>query len=255
MLQESNLMHADETGLYCNGKLHYAYVFSNKNLSYFNINKSRSKKALDEIELLDNFNGNLVTDFYAMYRKYPNITNYFCNAHLLRELTFIHEIDGKYWAKDLMDILLKLKNLNRNDKNFHSERERYIKLFDKIIKDNLKKETELQKNNKGSKEKKSKGKVAQTKSKNLLDRLKEYKDGYLGFVLKDNIPFTNNQAERDFRFIKVQQKISGTFRSFEGAENFLKISSIISTIKKQNLNVLTTLNNILLSKDITLNSG
>ena len=254
LLQESNLIHADETGLYCKGKLHYGYVFSNKNLTYFDINKSRSQKALDEIGILTNYTENLVTDFYAMYRKYPNLTNYFCNAHLLRELTFIYEIDGKYWAKRLIDVLINLKNLNKEDKDYHSKKKRYLKLFDKIIDDNLKIEIRLQENNKKTKDKKSRGKVPQTKSKNILDRLKKYKDGYLGFVLDDDIPFTNNQAERDFRFIKVQQKISGTFRSFEGAKNFLKTSSIISTIKKQNLSVLDSLNNILLQNNIPLKS-
>jgi len=255
ILQESKLMHADETGLYCKGKLHYAYVFSNNNLSYFDINKSRSKKALDEIGILTNYRGELVTDFYAMYRMFPNLTNYFCNAHLLRELTFIYEMDNKYWSKSLIDILVKLNNLDKKEANYKYKKENYLKQFDNIIENNLEIETRLQENNKKTKDKKSRGKVAQTKSKNILDRLKKYRKAYLGFVLNDNIPFTNNQAERDFRFIKVQQKISGTFRSIEGAKNFLKTSSIVSTIRKQNLNVLDSLNDILLQKTISLEPG
>ena len=257
-LLKSDLIHADETGLYCENKRYWGYVFSNTKFTYLDINESRSKKALDEIGILNNYAGNLETDFYAMYRKYPNIRNYFCNAHLLRELTFIHEIEGKYWAKRFMTTLLKLKNLDRAQSNFISQRNNLVSSLKLIIKNNLDIETRLQEENLKNLEKerlkkglkKKLGKKAQSPSKNLLDRLSKYIDGYLRFAYDIRIPFTNNQGERDFRFLKVQQKISGTFRTENGARNFLKIASVISTFKKQNLNVLEGLQDILLGKTI-----
>lgn len=202
--------------------------------------------------------GNLVTDFYAMYRKYPNIRNYFCNAHLLRELTYIHEIEGKYWAKRFMNTLIKLKNLDRTQNNFISQRNDLVSSLKLIIKNNLEIETRLQEENLRNLEeerlrkrlKKKKGKRAQTPAKNLLDRLDKYIDGYLRFAYDIRIPFTNNRGERDLRFVKVQQKISGTFRTLDGAKNFLKRASVISTFKKQKLNVLESLQDLLLGKTI-----
>jgi transposase len=255
---KSDLIHADETGLYCENGRYWCFVFSNTKFTYLDINKSRSKKALDEIGILNNYTGNLETDFYAMYRKYPDIKNYFCNAHLLRELTFIHEIEGKYWGKRFMNTLLKLKSLDRTQNNFISQRDDLISSLKTIIKYNLEIETRLQEENLRNLEeervkkrlKKKIGKKAQTPANNLLNRLNKYLDGYLGFTYNIVIPFTNNQGERDLRFIKVQQKISGTFRTLNGAKNFLKRASLISTFKKQKLNVLESLQDLLLGKTI-----
>jgi len=259
----SDLIHADETGLYCNNKRYWGYVFSNKSFTYLDFNKSRSKNALDEFGILNKYTGKLMTDFYAMYRKYPNIDNYFCNAHLMRELTFLHEIDGKYWAKRFFNILLSLKNLDRKAKNYKKEKKHLIYLLKSIIKTNLSIETRLHEENVKKIEeerlkkdlKKRRGKFAQTNAKNLLDRLNENLEGYLGFAHNINIPFTNNLAERDFRFIKIQQNISGTFRTEEGVSNFLRIASVISTLKKQNLNILESLKTILLGKKLILDYG
>ena len=82
---------------------------------------------------------------------------------------------------------------------------------------------------------KKRGRVKQTKERNLLERLKTYKESVLMFAKKAIVPFTNNQAERDLRMAKVKQKVSGTFRSVRGAEAFCTIRSFVLTVQKQNL--------------------
>ena len=96
--------------------------------------------------------------------------------------------------------------------------------------------------------KKTKGRTAQAKGKNLLDRFVKHKEEVLRFSADFAVPFTNNLAERDLRMIKVKEKISGTFASFRGGEIFARIRGYISTVKKNNRSVLEELNNVLNGK-------
>ncbi len=251
-LQNSNVIHVDETGFKVENHRSWCFVFSNEFFTFLDFNKGRSYDALREIGILNDYNGNIITDFWPIYRKFENITNSFCNAHLLRELAFVSEIEKRTWADEISNILSTLNNMSKDKSSLYIiKRYLLIRKFDKIIKNALISEIpfleKIPKPNRGRKK--------QTASKNLLDRLQKYKDGYLRFAFDNNIPFTNNQAERDFRFIKAQQKISGTFRTTEGAKNFLQISSLISTFKKQNIPVLEALKDMLQDKKIVFENG
>jgi transposase len=107
-------------------------------------------------------------------------------------------------------------------------------------------------------EKKKPGRVAQSKGRNLLDRLRDFKEAVLGFMNSFFVPFDNNQAERDVRMLKVQQKISGTFRSERGPIDYCRIMSYISTIRKNSINAIEAMKSVFLGTPILpdgLNSG
>lgn len=105
------------------------------------------------------------------------------------------------------------------------------------------------------KEKKSRGRPKQSPARNLLDRLRNHRDAVLAFLIHPAIPFDNNQAERDIRSIKVQQKISGSFRSAYGADNFLRVKSVISTLKKQGKSIFHAIQELLETDTIQLDDS
>jgi len=241
-LKRSERINADETGLYVENKRGWAFVFSTERLTYIAFNKNRSFKALEEIGILTDYKGSIISDFYPIYRKFPDIKNFFCNAHLLRDLTFVTDIEKRNWSKEMIDLLLNLKKLTEK-KPFGFIIRRYFmsKKYDLILNRGFKEELIFKNTNKN------------THSYKLLNRMLMYKDGIIGFVYFNYIPFTNNQAERDIRPIKVQQKISGTFRTKKGADNYLIVKSVISTLKKQKMPVLDSLNKIFNNQPLTFN--
>ena len=89
------------------------------------------------------------------------------------------------------------------------------------------------------------GRLKRTKAHNLLDRLRTHQASVLAFLRDPSIPFTNNQAEQDIRMLKVQQKISGCFRTLEAARTFARIRAYVSTARKHGLNILAALQDTL----------
>ena len=239
-LLNQNLLHADETGVNIGGNINWIHTITNKKLTFYHLNKKRGNDAIKDINILPNYQNILIHDFWQPYNKYENITHAYCNAHIIRELQA--EIDNnKYkWAKDLQKLL---KNINKHIKKQRekgilsltdSKIQKYSNYYDKITQNALKYYDDPPDNI----PKKKKGKKKQEKGKNLLDRLIKYKDGILLFMYNFSVPFTNNLAERDLRMIKVKQKISGCFTSFKGGEIFCRIKGYISTLKKNQKNVL-----------------
>jgi len=236
----SPLIHVDETGINICSKGHWIHSASNENWIWIFPHEKRGKEAMDEIGILPNFLGVMVHDHWKPYFKYDKCVHSLCNAHLLRELTRSFEQDGMNWANKMISFL---ENLNKevNDRDGildeNSAKDR-LKEYEKILDDG---ELECPLPEKEEEQKKKRGRVARSKSRNLLERFLDFEEEILRFMRDKKVPFTNNMAERDIRMTKVHQKISGCFRSKEGADIFCSIRSYISTCKKNNYCVKTAL--------------
>ncbi len=277
-LVNSPVGHSDESGIkgFVEGivKKKWLHVFSTSDLTYYTIHKSRGKKAIEDMNIIPNFNGTLVHDFFSTYLSYDNCIHAFCNQHILRDLQRV--IDTSYWekkwAKKMKNHLYYIKSVVDRAKAKgktqldDSTIKRLSDRYDKILKEGKKcynipsiKGLITKDKNKSSihipliddelppppkvKNKKKKEKK-QSFGKNLYDRLLKYKDPILLFMYDFNVPFTNNQAETDIRMIKLKQKISGCFRSVSGEKYFCCARSFISTMIKQDLNIFEYLSKV-----------
>ena len=230
----SDVVHFDETGLRADKKTKWLHSASTSRWSYYTFHQKRGSDAMDEANILPQFNGIAVHDHWKPYFKYT-CRHALCNAHHLRELIFIFEHDKQKWAKQMIELFLEIKQsvekakCNGAKSLARSKIENFQKRYHKIIDHGFKLNPHYD-----PKRKKKK----RTKAQNLLHRLKLFGEQTLAFMYDFRIPFDNNLAERDIRMIKVQQKISGCFRSNQGAEIFCRIRSYISSAKKQGYNIL-----------------
>lgn len=238
-LVEADVLHADETGCYINGKRVWLHTASTPELSYFEPHASRGKQATDEIGILPRFEGCLVHDNLAFYFLYQLAEHGLCNAHHLRELLAVAEMEGQTWAEQMSLFLLAAKALvaeayKAGETSLPPEvRQRMEQLFEAIVvlgmEENPLPEAQFPPQRKG--------RQAKGKARNLVERFALRKAEILRFVHDFQVPFDNNQAERDIRMMKLQQKISGCFRSWDGARQFARLRSYLSTIRKQGLSV------------------
>jgi transposase len=231
-LLAAKVLHFDETGMRCEKKLHWIHTASSETATFYGMHAKRGQEAINEFNILPQFQGTACHDHWFPYFAYTQVKHGLCNAHHLRELTYIHEQEREEWAKEMKDLL------------FHAKKEveahfdlRYlpenIKLqiewdYAKILLKGFEYHEQLPALPKGKR-----GKQKQRDGKNLLDRFKAKQDCVLRFMYDFFVPFTNNLAEQDIRMTKVKQKISGCFRTHEGGKFFCRIRSYISTARKQ----------------------
>jgi len=236
----ATVSHYDESGMRSQGILKWLHSASTSKLSYLEMHRKRGKEAMDDIGILSDFKGVAVHDCLASYWNYPCI-HALCNAHLLRELIFIGETTGQGWAEEMIGLLLEIKeavDLRRLDKKASLPKgglSKYIKRYDALVAGGLVENPEQ------SKPAGRRGRAKQTKARLLLLRLQGHKDEWLRFAADFNIPFDNNEAERNLRMAKVKQKVSGCFRSDEGEKSFTTIYSFIQTLKKNGAAVFSEL--------------
>lgn len=236
---QAEVGHADETGFYISGQRHWLHTVSTQELTYFEPHRNRGQKATDAIDILPRFTGTLVHDAWQTYFKYQLLRHALCNAHHLRDLTAIVESDQQQWATLMIMCLLSAKQLVEEARQVGKSElsdgclHRIHQVYDAIVSIGLA-ENPLPNIHPPPKRR---GRRKKTKSRNLVERFDKHKDAILRFVHDFKVPFDNNLAERDIRMMKVQQKISGCFRSQQGAEQFCLIRTYISTIRKQGLNV------------------
>ena len=234
-LASSQRLHVDETGINIVGKRQWLHSAGNDDWTYYFPHDKRGSEAMDAINIIPQFTGVLCHDHWKPYYRYTTCLHSLCNAHHLRELTRAHEQDGQRWAKEMKTFLETLNStVHRVGGAFdNSSAEASRKEYQELLK-----QAEIECPAPDEKQHSGKrGRVKRTKARNLLERLIYYEDDVLRFMDNPDVPFTNNQGERDIRMTKVQQKISGCFRSREGAEIFCRVRSYLSTCRKQGVNL------------------
>ncbi len=237
LLTEADAVHFDETGARVVGSLHWVHSASTAFLTLLDCNKKRGRVAMDAMGILRAMSGVAIHDGWKPYRHY-DITHGLCNAHHLRELIAVGIGWDQGWANDLADLLRQAKHetkVARATGQCHldagaiqSIRIRYGILVAKGFAANPEPET-------------GKRSGYEKKAYNLLVRLDHHRADVLRFCTDFTVPFDNNQAERDIRMVKLQQKVSGSWRTLEGAKNFCAIRGYISTLRKQDHNALAGL--------------
>ena len=230
-LIHAELVHADETGINIDGKQAWLHNASNDKWTLFFPHLKRGCEAMIAMGILPFFLGILCHDHWMPYFKYL-CTHALCNAHHLRELIRAYEQDAQQWAEKMRRLLLDINDdVEKNEGALSiSASKKWRKKYRTIL---LEADIECPPPNEPKKKKR--GRVKRTKSRNLLERLRDHEDDVLRFMDVIYVPFTNNQGERDIRMTKVQQKISGCFRSMEGAETFCRIRSYLLTCQKNSI--------------------
>jgi transposase len=229
LLIAAGVVHVDETGARVAGRLHWVHVAATAVYTLLTVHARRGKDATDAAGVLPAFRGVAVHDGWAAYRRYPDIAHGLCNAHHLRELQAAAEA-GHEWAAHLTDVL------------------RYAHW--QVCQARARGDTSLPADVAASIAARYTGHLAQaadatagtkTKAAALVRRLGRHRDDVLRFTVDFAVPFDNNQAERDLRMVKLQQKISGCWRTLAGAEAFCAVRSYIATVRKHDANILHAL--------------
>ena len=236
----AEVIHQDETGLYVAGKRNWMHVTCTPTLTHYQVHKSRGQEALEAIGILPRFRGTSIHDGWGSYFLY-GCSHAACNVHLLRELTFLAEEQGLWWAAKLKALLLDMKEATEQAREqgrlwldpleVADWEARFLQLLDEGD----------QAHPRAPAPPGHKGRWKQSQARNLLDRLRKHQLAFWAFLEDLRVAFDNNQAERDLRMVKVQQKISGCFRSLPGAQAFCRIRSYLSTLRKQGLHLLSAL--------------
>jgi transposase len=243
----SNIVHCDETGVSVKGKLQWLHIAGTHDATYYGIDEKRGVEGMNAVGIVPDVRGRMIHDGLAAYYQYKECLHGLCNAHHLRELVFVDEQLKQPWAKDMIGCLIKIKDKvaaakEQGKTNLSPWQETYYANRYGLIIKKGKKINPLKDLMDGIN--KIRGRPARGKARCLVDRLDGRREEALAFMYDFDVPFDNNLAERDGRMAKVQQKISGTFRSVEMAKAFCRIRSFISTVRKRSLNMLESIETI-----------
>ena len=242
------LIHCDETSIRVDDRLNWAHVASTKTLTYISVEEKRGKEGMDSAGILPNYLGTAIHDCWSSYFKYDRIRHGLCCSHLLRELTAVTEKHHQKWAQKLTDLLLEMKKTKERlicEGQYEAPEpvwQKYSHKYDEILGD------AQEENLLPEKVAKKKGRPKRGEVGSLVDRLVLRKHQWLLFFTDWSVPFSNNQAERDFRLFKVKQKVAGCFRTKEGADDFARITSFVSTARKRGISPFFAIKDALLNQ-------
>lgn len=231
--------HFDETGARVAGRLHWVHSASSQTLSLFTVHAKRGKVAMDAAGVLPRFTGVAVHDGWSPYWRYEQVTHALCGAHLLRELEAITDEPGQGWAAGMAELLIDVKLVADQARATgcgrvgDDARARLRGRYQRLLADGQAANPHPRAARRG--------RLRRSPAANLLARLDRHRDEVLRSLDDCRVPFDNNQAERDLRMVKLQQKISGCWRTLDGATAFLTVRSYLSTARKHGMNPLAVL--------------
>ena len=209
--------------------------------------QKRGKEALlSEQSLIKDFENWAVHDCWESYFRFDGCRHILCNAHLLRELESLKEQASK-WGQKMQEFLYEMYEATDRGKKVLAKRGKWERRYEEICGEG---ELEEPPPKAGKR-----GRAKNSVGRNLLNRLKKHQAGIIEYAFREEVPFTNNQAERDIRCVKIKQKISNSFRSQQGAENYARIQGFVSTVRKQEMNVFQEIVNVFNKKDISFQAA
>jgi len=230
-LTQAEVAHFDETGGRVKGKLWWIHVACTDRYTLYHLDPRRGKTAMDAAGVLPSFTGVAVHDGLAAYRQYTAAEHGLCNVHHLRELAGIGELTGQSWPSELAELLVEIalavEVARANGATALPTRRLagYRRRYDTLV-------TAGKELNPPPPRTGKRGRPALGPAGSLLARLHTHREDVLRFATDLRVSFTNNEAERDVRMVKLQQKISGGWRSQTGAESFLAVRSYLSTARE-----------------------
>jgi transposase len=250
-LAKQPVLHADETGYYYKSERNWLHVLATEQHTLYMPHAKRGCQAMDAMGILPDYKGRLIHDFWKSYNEYQ-CAHGLCNVHHLRDLTFCAEVEKSAWAAEMKQLLLNLQEQVNKAKEGNAmsltsgEITHWWDKYDTLLTEGRRAHP-LPEKQKGKR-----GAVKKTKTQNLLQRFEQHKESILAFASDFAAPFGNNLAEQAIRMMKVKQKISGCFRSEQGANDFATIRSYIATMKKQGKNVICALDDLIRGKPLAI---
>lgn len=246
-MQDSAVVHADETGIRITGKLHWLHCAVTTTLTWLAPHAKRGTQAFEALGLLQGIKGVLVHDGLISY-KGLDCTHSLCNAHHIRELVYVHEQENEKiwdtWAQEMIDLLLQaLAEVDLAGGPLTQARQDWFEVQWSKLLERGEEYNPLNQRTGTSQDAGlgTRGRLKQSKATNLLKRLRDHRQDVWRFMREDGVPFTNNLAEQALRMSKVKQKISGCFRTGHGADTFFTIRSYLATMHKQKANLFACL--------------